>query len=74
MKIVIDDNGITIVPSNTIELESFSINILESRTYYDRTTDPKWIAFCKKHHLHYIKDAYNKFYDIYLKYCIEGLI
>ena len=58
-------------------LETDSIPLMEdlvSGSDYHRHNDEKWIKFCKEHNFHPIKDAYSKFYELYLQLCAEDLI
>ena len=44
---------------------------------YNPLKDEKWQEFCRLHKLNYrkvYKSAYSKFYNMYLQFCIEGLI
>lgn len=44
---------------------------------YNPLNDKKWQEFCRLHNLNYrkvYKSAYSKFYNMYLQFCIEGLI
>lgn len=60
-----------------VTINPFTLDIEEGNDdieRYHKSTDKKWINFCKEHGFHPIKDANNKIYDLYLQLCIEGLV
>lgn len=69
---------VTIKVSNTdfiqIDTDNIECEPLEAETRYSKSSDKKWIKFCKDHNFNPIKDANGKIYDLYLDFCINHLI
>lgn len=74
MKVKIQYNWTEVWEINSESLPDPDMNAPMDVLPFYRWKDKKWIAFCKKHHFHPLKDAYGKIYDLYLRMCGEGLV
>jgi hypothetical protein len=64
-----------VVETIFISLETVNTNLaVYSKSVYKRSLDHKWIKFCKDNRLTKRESSSQKWYDMYLLLCAEGIL